>query len=245
MLKVIYQPKGRAAGYCPWAANLYRGCGHGCKYCYAPKALQLPTAEYCKPVPRVGVIDKLTKDAAELKSRGEFHKILLCFSCDPYQPINDRLQLTKQAIEILHFYGQSVAILTKGGYRAMGDIPLLKDGDEFAVTLTCDNEVQSRQWEPGAALPAERIDTLREANSRGIFTWVSLEPVLYPEQSLALIEQTHEFVDHYKLGVLNYNPHAKGIDWADYGAKAIDLLKSYGKSFYIKDDLKKYLAVTV
>ena len=245
MLKVVYQPKGRAAEYCQWAANLYRGCGHGCKYCYAPKALQMPTAEFGKPTPRQDIISKLTKDGAELKSRGEYHKVLLCFSCDPYQSINESLQLTNQAIETLHFYGQSVAVLTKGGYRALADIALLKTGDEFAVTMTCLDNAKSLQWEPGAALPQERIDTLKEANSRGVFTWVSMEPVLYPEQSLTIIEQTYEFVDHYKLGILNYSTHAKGIDWADYGAKAIALLRKYNKSFYIKDDLKRYVVALV
>jgi len=241
MLKVIYQPKGRAAEYCDWAANLYRGCGHGCKYCYAPSTLQMPTAEYRNPVPRAGIIDKLQKDCVALQQKGESHKVLFCFSCDPYQPINDKFQLARQAIEILHFYGQSVAILTKGGYRALADIALLKEGDEFAVTLTCTNEVQSREWEPGAALPAERIETLKEANARGIYTWVSLEPVLYPEQSLEIIELTHEFVNKYKLGILNYHPRAKEIDWVDYGHKAIGLIEKYGNDYYVKDDLKKYL----
>ncbi len=241
MLKVIYQPKGRAAEYCSWAANLYRGCGHLCLYCYAPSTLQMTRVDFHNPTPRAGIIDKLTKDGAELQSKGEFHKILLCFSCDCYQPINDRFQLARQAIEVLHFYGQSVAILTKGGYRALADIPLLKAGDEFAVTLTCTDEIQSKEWEPGAALPAERIDTLKKAYARGIYTWVSLEPVLYPKQSLELIRMTHEFVNKYKLGTLNYHPRAKEIDWSDYAHRAIALCQSLKKDYYVKDDLKKYL----
>jgi DNA repair photolyase len=197
--------------------------------------------EFHAPAPRIGVIDKLTKDCAELKARGETRKILFCFSTDPYQPINDRYQLTRQAIEILHFYGQSVSILTKGGHRASVDIPLLRSGDEFAVTLTCDNDKPSLEWEPGAALPAERITTLKEAKDHGIFTWVSLEPVLYPEQSLELIRQTHAFTDKYKLGVLNYHSREKEIDWKQYGSDAIKLLESLGKDYYIKDDLKAKL----
>ncbi len=243
MLKVIYQPKGRAAEYSTWAANLYRGCGHNCLYCYAPSALQMDRVVFSTPVPRVGIISKLTKDCAELRAQNRGEHILLCFSCDPYQPLNDDLGLTRQAIEVLHFYGQAITVLTKGGRRALADMPLLKAGDEFAVTLTCLEAGLSRQWEPGAALPQERIDTLREASARGIRTWISLEPVLYPEQSLAIIEQTHEFVDKYKLGVLNYHPHARTIDWRAYGERAITLLKSRGKCYYIKDDLRKYLTI--
>ncbi len=241
MLKVIYQPKGRAAEYCSWAANLYRGCGHGCEYCYAPSALQIPFVEFRVPTPRAGIIDKLTKDGAELQAKGEFHKILLCFSCDPFQPINDQFQLTRQAIEVLHFYGQSVAILTKGGYRALADIPLLKAGDEFAVTLTFNNETDSIKWEPGAALLGERIETLREAYSRGIYTWVSLEPVLYPDQTLNLIDITHEFVSRYKVGVLNYHPRSKEIDWKKFSREVTQKLKSLKADYYLKEDLRKWL----
>ena len=243
MLKVIYQPGGRAQEYNPWAANLYRGCGHGCVYCYAPLTLKMDRGDFSKPSPRPEIIKKLINDCAELRARGDRYNILLCFSCDPYQPINDHYQLTKQAIEILHFYGQSVAILTKGGYRALADMPLLEEGDEFAVTLTCSDDDLSRQWEPKAALPAERIDTLREAKARGLYTWVSLEPVLYPEQSLELIQLTHHFVDEFKLGKLNYHRHAETIDWNDYAIKACHLVNKLGKKYYVKEDLRKYLRV--
>jgi DNA repair photolyase len=199
--------------------------------------------EFNKPEPRKDIIAKLANDAVWLKAKGESFNILLCFSCDPYQPINDKVQITKKAIEILHFYGQTVTILTKGGYRAIPDMSLLSKGDQFAVTLTCTVVADSLRWEPGAALPQERIDTLKEAKARGLYTWVSLEPVLYPEQSLDLIRLTHDFVDKYKLGVLNYVKPDKPIKWKEYGEKAIELVKSYGNDFYVKEDLKKYLAV--
>lgn len=242
MLKVIYEPAGRAREYMPWAANLYDSCSHRCLYCYAPAALhKKPETWGLMPLPRVDIITKLTKDCAELKSKGEFHKVLLSFTSDIYQPINDQFQLARQAIEVLHFYGQSVAILTKGGYRALADLPLLGSGDEFAVTLTCTDDKLSRQWEPGAALPAERMDTLSGAHARGIYTWVSLEPVLYPEQSLEIIELTHEFVNHYKVGKLNWHSRAKSIDWGCYAQTVTALLDKLGARYYIKADLAKYL----
>ncbi len=248
-LKAIYQPKGRAREYCPWAVNLYRGCGHFCAYCYAPDSLHMTTEDFHKPTPRTDIIAKLTKDCASLKANGLSCKTLFCFTTDGYQPINNKFQLMRQAIEILHFYGQSIVILTKGGHRASADIPLLKAGDEFAVTLTCANNAISRLWEPNAGLPQERIDTLKEAHDRGIYTWVSIEPVLYPAQSLDLIELTHTFVNKYKIGTLNYSnklpdelkERVKNINWQDYGITAINLVKKLGKEYYIKDDLKTYL----
>ena len=243
MLKVIYEPKGRAREFGKLACNIYLRCTHSCLYCYCPQALHIPRNEFFKTsIQRPNFLKKLEEDASELQGKGNKKKVFLSFIGDCYQPINAEFQLARQAIEVLHFYGQNVAILTKGGYRALPDLPLLKDGDQFAVTLTCLDEALSLKWEPGAALPQERIDTLKEAYARGVYTWVSLEPVLYPEQSLALIEETHEFVNQYKLGILNHHEHARTIDWADYGHRAISLIRKYWKEYYIKDDLKRYIA---
>jgi len=79
--------------------------------------------------------------------------------------------------------------------------------------LTLDDPVVSVKWEPGAALPADRIESLRRAYSVGIKTWVSFEPVLDPEAVYRLLDQTSAFVDFYKVGKLNYHPLAREIDW--------------------------------
>lgn len=242
MLKVIYQPKGRAGEYKDWAVNLYRGCGHCCSYCYCSSILRIPQTEFHCPEPRKDIIEKLTKDCQELRSRMETLLILLCFTCDPYQPINDHYQLARKAIQLLQAHSQRVAILTKGGHRSQLDIPLLRPGlDEYATTLTCLGETLSRKWEPFAAPPMERIDALKVAHDKGVYTWVSMEPVLYPDQSLELIRVSAPFVDEYKLGILNYHPHAKTINWREYGLKATELVNNLGKKIYIKEDLRRYL----
>ena len=62
------------------------------------------------------------------------------------------------------------------------------------------------KWEPHAATWTERIDALVEAHRLGIKTWVSIEPVINPDQSLALISMTHALrcVDLYRIGTLNH-----------------------------------------
>ncbi len=203
MLKVIYEPGGRAKEYSPWAANLYRGCGHGCTYCYAPKALQISNVEFGEPKPRVDIIKKLLGDCTWLRKQGLHYKVLLCFSCDPYQPIDTYYKLTRQAIEIIKHNNLGVVILTKGGERAERDFDLLTNGDQFGVTLTCVDDAESLKWEPGATLPDERINSLKKAHDLGIKTWVSLEPVVNPEATLELIKRTHQFVDLFKVGKMN------------------------------------------
>ena len=236
---VIYEPRGRAGEYAPLAVNLYRGCQHGCVYCYAPDATFMDREEFQKATPRENIIKKLEKDAAKVKADGATGNVLLCFSTDPYQPLDEIHQLTRRAILILHNYGFNITILTKGGLRAERDLDLYQPGDEFATTLTLLDDAKSLQWEPQAALPNERILMLKKANVRGIKTWVSLEPVIEPAETLAIIKETHQFVDLYKVGTLNNYPNK--IDWHKFAYDVVAVLEQYECQYYLKKDLRRYL----
>ena len=98
------------------------------------------------------------------------------------------------------------------------------------MTLTFDNDGDSLHWEPGAALPANRIAALKEAHSRGIPTRVSCEPVIVPAQTLNLIESTYEFVDFFWVGKLNHNAKLeRTIDWPKFLTDAEATLQRCGK----------------
>ena len=238
-MSLIYEPAGRAREYAPLALNVYRGCGHHCSYCYAPNALKMTASEFNNPAPRKDLIANLDK---ELKCSGGLFEavkppVLLCLSCDPYQPINDEFGLARQVIIRLHDAGYPVHILTKGGTRAVADFDLLTDKrDAFATTLTFIDPGLSKECEPGAALPDNRIEAIRQAHALGIFTWVSLEPVINRDETMRVINTTHEFVDHYKIGKLNHR--ASAIDWHSFGHEVESIMKTLGKSYYLKDDLK-------
>jgi len=240
MVTTIYEPKGRAREYAELACNLYRGCGHHCVYCYAPRATFQDRVAFGNPEPRKGIIEQLQKDATKLAQKNGPHSVLLCFSTDPYQPINDIHQLTRQAIEILHDNNLNVTILTKGGKRAERDFDLLTPNDSLAVTLTFLDEKPSLKWEPGAAIPEERIESLKKAHDLGIKTWVSLEPVIDPDVSIEIIRQTHTFVDLYKVGKINYHSIEKSIDWSKFLKNVKAVLEEHGCQYYIKKDLMVY-----
>ena len=250
---LIYEPRGRAREYAQLACNVYRGCGHGCKYCFAPKATFRQREQFVNATSRPNFLPKLEKEAAKYQAAGVTGKVLLSFTTDPYQHLDVEEQVTRRAIEILHAHGLHVQILTKGGSRALRDRLLLGPDDAFATTLTCLDNEQSLKWEPGAALPANRIATIKRFHAAKIPTWVSLEPVLNASTALQIIRETHAFVDSFKIGTLNYHPHAKSIDWAMFARDVIDLLMSLGYhecrdpdtfgvgDFYIKDDLWAHL----
>jgi len=239
-MKALYEPKGKAREYSALAVNLYTGCEHGCVYCYAPDATFKAREQFARAVPRNGIIAALQRDLQ--RSNGIPNTpIMLCFTCDPYQPIDDQHQLTRQAIQVIKAVGRNVCILTKAGKRAERDLDLLGPGDDFGASLTLFDESDSLSWEPHAAIPEDRFEALRQAKSRGISTWASLEPVIYPDQTLKIIERTHEFVDLFKVGVLNYHPQAKLTNWTQFALDARALLESLNARYIFKKDLQKWL----
>ena len=233
----MYEPKGKAGEYADLACNIYRGCAHGCTYCYAPTALRMDRAEFADPQPRYGVVQQLKREA--WKHRGR--EIFFCFTCDPYQPIERSFRLMPMVIDACHRWGITVTILSKGGVNAMDDFSLLARHPElvdFGQTLTFITPDDSEKWEPKASSPAERMYALEQAKRAGFRTWASLEPVIDPEQTLDLIRQTHVYVDRYAVGKWNHDERAEAIDWKSFGKRAIELLEGYGKAFYIKHDLR-------
>ncbi|MHC4397792.1 MAG: SPL family radical SAM protein [Planctomycetota bacterium] len=239
-MPIIYKPSGRAAEYSHLAINHYIGCGHGCRYCYGPAATKIKKNDFHKKQSvRKDVLRKLRREAP--KYAGTDKRVLLSFITDPYQPLDETEQVTRKVIELLREFDIPFQILTKGGTRACRDFDLYGTHDLFSTTLTFLNEQESRREEPNAAIPRSRILALEMAKKLGIETWVSLEPVIDTKQTLEIIRQTHRFVDHYKIGKLNYDPRARDINWRKFGIAAIELCRDCKTDYYIKDDLAMYL----
>jgi DNA repair photolyase len=236
---VIYVPEGEAFEYAALATNSNRGCGHSCKYCSVPRTTHQDRTEFSAgAILRPNYLERLRKDAALYQRAGVREQVLMSFITDPYHP-GDTTP-TRTAIEILIEHKLAVSILSKGGTRALRDIDLFRpDRDCYAATLTSQDDRLSKKWESNAPLPGDRIATLKEFNRRGIFTWVSLEPVFNVDATLPVIAATHPFVDLYKVGQMNYLQLP--IDWRDFLLRALDLLNRVGAKHYVKRDLQLYL----
>jgi DNA repair photolyase len=238
---LVYAPRGQAGEYARLATNMYRGCGHRCRYCYVPGVLRMSREEFDK-----GALERaiyrwgLPREARKYQSLGITEQVLLCFTTDPYHPFDT--SLTRYAIKTLRDHGLAFCTLSKGGSRALRDLDLFRpERDAFASSLTLLDDTASLKWEPDAALPGERIETLKRFHERGIYTWVSLEPVLDPEATLEIIRCTHRFVDLYKVGRLNYSKASGRIDWRAFTGRVVDVLDRTGAEHYIKKDLQPYL----
>jgi DNA repair photolyase len=242
-MPIIYTPRGKALEYSDLAANLYTGCSHGCRYCYCPAILRMKIDDWADdPKPRRDVLNQLDRDAAKL--HGDNREILLSFMSDPYHSDGSAI-VTRQALLILERHGLRVQVLTKGGKRSVGDFDILeRNGWKFGSTIIFRSEKLREDWEPGAASIDERIETVREAHCRGIFTWVSVEPVVDAAEALAVMRELRDVVDLWKVGKLNHNKELESaIDWKKFLYGTEEVLA--GKNFIIKKDLEKFRGQTM
>jgi DNA repair photolyase len=165
-------------------------------------------------------------------------QVLLNFLHDPYEPIC--APITRGVIRTLAAGGFPVAVLSKCLSASLEDvnlfrsIPLLKIG----TTLTCDNDADSRKWEPGADTPEKRLAIIQGYAVMGIKTFVSFEPVLYPAQTLRMIRKVAGFVSEIKIGRWNHSAQSARINWRDFGVQAVNLARELKLNFYVKEDLR-------
>lgn len=246
-MNVIYEPRGRAREYAPLACNLYMGCTHGCKYCYAPACMhKKPEAWHEAARARSeNVLQLFQRDCRSLaKSRAadDTRRVLFCFLSDPYQPLERELHLTRRGIEIAAQLGVKVDILTKGDTALIAeDLPLMLRADtHLGITLSFINDASRAEWEPQASSVQSRLATLQKAHDLGIYTWVSMEPVIIPQEALEVVKTAHPYVDFWKVGKLNHNKAVEqSVNWPRFRDDITSLLDSVSAKYYIKDDLRK------
>lgn len=243
-MQAIYEPKGRALEYSLLALNPwgYSWCSHDCTYCYVPGMCR-KTHEQWREVPfkpRKNILKLVRKDAEELA--GTNKRVMLCFAGDLYSPEAVATGIGRQILGIFREFNVPFQVLTKGGTFAVEDFDLYGPNDAFATTLTfSQGNTEWLKYEPGATGPSNRMRAIARAKQKGIQTWVSLEPVLDPQQSLWIIQATQEIVDLYKIGKLNHDPKREAeIDWRKFAWDAMTLCNKYRKPFIFKDDLLKY-----
>lgn len=235
-MRVVYEPAGAAREYAPLAVNLYDGCPHGCTYCYVPAILRRTREEFHEgAVPRKDLLAKLESDCTDLWAIHDEREILLCFTCDPY-PLGFNSMTTRKALALMGDHGLNATVLTKNGKYARRDFDLLKQyGFRFGTTIGYIDQQIGNRTEPNAGLVVDRVQALTEAHAAGIRTWVSVEPVLDPEEALWAMEYLLEVVDEWKVGKWNHSEAAGKIDWKKFLADARRVL--VGRNVMFKKSL--------
>lgn len=236
-MNVIYEPRGPAREYAPLAVNLYRGCIHGCSYCYVPAIFRESAEKFHGSVaPRKDILALLQKDIAKLPS--PCPRVHLCFTCDPYPPTEVEAGITREALLMFRDAGVPVSVLSKAGRRGLRDLDILSAMDsEVGVTLAWADDAKRRTWEPLAATVEERLEYLAAAHALGVKTWVSMEPVIEPSEALAILPSLLPVCDLVKVGRWNHDERSKAIDWKPFAVEIKRLLVESHKPYLLKKGL--------
>ncbi len=165
--------------------NPYRGCEHGCIYCFARPShaylgfsagLDFETKIMFKPEAARLLEKKLSRPSYKPSI------IVLGSNTDPYQPVERTLSLTRSVLEVLERFGNPVGIVTKSA-------GVLRDADILArmaqrnlakvhISITTLDPALARTLEPRAASPARRLAALRELRDAGIPVGVMASPMI-------------------------------------------------------------------
>ncbi|RAZ92739.1 radical SAM protein [Mesorhizobium hawassense] len=165
--------------------NPYRGCEHGCVYCFAR-----PTHSFMGLSPGLDFESKLfaKPDAARMLDR-ELSKpgyqprtIAIGTNTDPYQPIEKQYRIMREILEVLEARGHPVGIVTKSALVTR-DIDILSRMAErglakVALSVTTMDRMLARTMEPRASTPTKRLEAIRQLSDAGIPASVMVAPII-------------------------------------------------------------------
>lgn len=190
--------------------NPYRGCEHGCSYCYArpfheylglSAGVEFETKIFCK----TGLASVLQEELAA--PRYKPRAITMSGVTDPYQPIERKMRITRGCLEVLADCRHPVAIITKG-HLVTRDLDLLSElakhgAARVDVSVTSLDAEVSRKMEPRASSPARRLAAIEACARAGVPVGVLVGPVV------------PGLTDHELPGILRAAAEA-GAKWAHF-----------------------------
>lgn len=227
-----------------WSLNPYRGCSHGCQYCYARATHAYFDLGLGWDFERIIFIktnlpEVLRAEVRRLTGRGE--SIAIGTATDPYQPAEGQFRLTRRCLEVLALAAIPAGLTTKGTL-VLRDLDVLQDlvrRTAFAVhisLITLDRDLW-RRVEPGTPPPAQRLRAIERLRAAGIPVSVFLAPILpgltdRPESLAAVIRAAAAHgASGVWPGVLRLGPGVKEWFLAFLGREFPHLLASYRRGY--------------
>lgn len=156
-----------------FALNPYTGCDHGCLYCYAPGVTHRDWDTWRVVRVKINIADRLSKEIKYADGT-----IGIGTVTDPYQRAETKFELTRRCLQIISLAGKPIHMHTKSDL-ILRDTDLLSEIDSIVgITVTGIDDRASKIAEPGAPLPARRLEALKQLTSAGIRTYALIGPIL-------------------------------------------------------------------
>lgn len=232
---------------CDYVINPYVGCTHKCAYCYARymKFFSGHKENWGEFLDIKSNIAWALENQLKRVARTSFYskgKVFMSSVTDPYQPIEKKYKLTRKCLELLAYYDWPTSVLTKSDLVTR-DIKIFKKFKKIEVGLSIGtlNSENSKLFEPGSSLIADRVKALEELSKNGIKTYLFIAPV-FPY--LTDLEKMFEFFSKRveKINVETLN--TKTVNWNGVrevlGNNFPELLPKYEK-IYFSEERENYL----
>ena len=161
-----------------YSMNIYRGCSHGCIYCDSRSAcFQNPDFNTIKA--KENALQLIRDDLRRKVKTGVVGNGAMS---DPYNPLEERLQLTRNSLELINAFGFGASLTTKSAL-ATRDIDILKDIQTHSpvivkMSITVADDELSKLLEPNVATTSQRFEALGRLAGEGIFCGVLIMPML-------------------------------------------------------------------
>ncbi|MEM3451027.1 MAG: radical SAM protein [Nitrososphaerales archaeon] len=163
--------------YLDYSLNPYFGCEHGCIYCYSPSVFHNDKVaknwgKFVKA--KINIVEILSNQLKKLPKG----IVGISTVTDPYQPLEEKLQLTRKCIELLSIHKFPVSIQTKSTL-ILRDKDLIKsEGFDVGFTITTLDDDLARKLQPRASSPSSLSQVIEEFSNEGINTWIFLGPII-------------------------------------------------------------------
>jgi DNA repair photolyase len=193
----------------PWfgvkyTMNLYRGCQHQCIYCDS-RSECYQIEDFAEILVKTNAIELLKKELPSKRTKGT---IGLGSMNDCYMPLEERFRLTRQALELVARHCFPVHIITKSDL-VLRDLDQLKEIAKVyaavSFTITTADDALATKLEPGAPSPSRRYQAIKTLSDQGIYTGITLMPVLpfiedNDENIATIIHRAHDAGAKYIIG---------------------------------------------
>jgi len=231
--------------YADYQITVYNFCTFQCVYCFWNVPLMKVRLSRFEPKP---VLEALGLRKAKRKM-----VVVVSFTSDPYQRIEESKKLTREVLNILADTQHTVLVLTKNPMLALRDVDIMTRNYNIWLGTTIISINRSKLMERYAPSVTRRIEALRIAKENyGLKTWVSVEPIIPMITDIEkILLRTYRFTDWYVFGRLNYARQLKLQEpsneyYANIVRKIMDFMDKHGysygrgiKKYYFKKELLK------
>jgi len=240
------------ASFDPWRGRLctcppkysispYTGCAHACRYCYITS--YIPDGFRSRPKERF--LERLKMDLSNVSPQ---IPISIANSSDPYTPPEERMQLTRRALQILLESGFKVQLITKSDL-VMRDVDLIAAGNcSVSFTITTLDEKVSDRLEPGAPPPSRRLEALRLLTKQGVPCSVRLDPIIPYVNDRDLQGTINAFVEAGASHLTASTYKARADNFRRVTATLPDLAENLTNLYWVRGEVigrTRYLPVEV